>query len=475
MREFFYRPEDAWAADFIPFYDGSAFRLFYLLDWRDREGHGEGTPWFQVSTPDFVHFTEHGEMLPRGTVDEQDLYVFTGSVIEAEGQYHIFYTGHNPHFRQQGKPEQAVMHAISDDLLHWRKVPEDTFFAPEGYEPHDWRDPFVFWEPQAKEWQMLLAARKPTGPSRRRGLTALCASKDLKTWEVREPFWSPGLYFTHECPDLFQMGDWYYLVFSEFSEGSLTRYRMSRSLSGPWLTPADDCFDGRPYYAAKSVSDGQRRFLFGWNATREGNQDYRNWQWGGNLVVHEIVQQADGTLSVRVPDTIDRTFGQATAFTFAPGVGKADFQEDVAVLDATGAFACVLAGTMPDRCKIETTVTFDAWTRACGLMLRADDNCEATYYIRLEPDENRIVFDSWPRAWDIPYMIGLSRPFVCTPGRPVELKVFVDGTVCEIYVGGKVALSARMYNLSAGQWGLFASEGTATFSSTRLSLQSPLL
>ena len=84
-REFFYRPECAWAADFIPFYKDGTFHLFYLLDWRDKHKHGEGTPWYQISTRDFVHFTEHGEMLHRGTMDEQDLYVFTGSVIKARG------------------------------------------------------------------------------------------------------------------------------------------------------------------------------------------------------------------------------------------------------------------------------------------------------------------------------------------------------------------------------------------------------
>ena len=121
--EFFYKPQGAWAADFIPFYDQGRFHLFYLHDWRDVPGHGEGTPWYQVSTTDFVHFTEHGQMLARGTKDEQDLYVFTGSAIKAEGRYHIFYVGHNPYFAKQGKPQEAIMHAVSDDLLSWIKVP----------------------------------------------------------------------------------------------------------------------------------------------------------------------------------------------------------------------------------------------------------------------------------------------------------------------------------------------------------------
>src|SRR6185437_13889435 len=114
--EFFYRPQGAWSADYIPFYKSGVYYLFYLLDWRDRAAHGEGTPWYLVTTKDVVRFTDRGQMLAHGTKDDQDLYVFTGSVVEGEGKYHIFYTGHNPYFPAQGKPQQGIMHATSDDL-----------------------------------------------------------------------------------------------------------------------------------------------------------------------------------------------------------------------------------------------------------------------------------------------------------------------------------------------------------------------
>ncbi len=266
----FYKPADGWAADVIPFYWQGVYHLFYLKDYRDEAGHCEGTPWFHLSTRDFVTFKDHGEAIPRGRPDEQDLYVFTGSVIAKDGQFHIFYTGHNPHVRTQGRPEQAIMHAVSDDLDVWHKVPDDTFFAPADlYEPHDWRDPFVFWNAEAGEYWMLLAARLKDGPSLRRGCTALCASRDLRHWEVRDPFWAPGLYYTHECPDLFHEKDWWYLVFSEFSSACVTRYRMARSLSGPWIAPRNDTFDGRAFYAAKTMSDGARRFVAGWNSHQD--------------------------------------------------------------------------------------------------------------------------------------------------------------------------------------------------------------
>jgi beta-fructofuranosidase len=471
MMSVFYQPVDGVAADFIPLYFDNSFHLFYLKDYRNIEKQGEGTPWFQISTQDFVHFTDHGEMLKRGSVEEQDLYVFTGSAIHAEGKFHIFYTGHNPHLRRRGQPEQAVMHAVSDDLIHWTKLPEDTFFAPQDqYEPHDWRDPFVFWNPDACEYWMLLAARTRQGPSRRRGCTALCASKDLKNWQVRPPFWAPALFFTHECPDLFKMGDWWYLVFSEFSERCVTRYRMSRSINGPWLRPQEDTFDGRAFYAAKTASDGNKRFLFGWNPTRVDLKDDSAWQWGGNLVVHEIHQRADGTLSVGLPDSVSSLFARNMPVVFTPALGEAKIQKTQVNLSASGSFACASAGALPDCCKIETHICFTPETQGCGLFLRSSDDYEEGYYIRLEPQQNRLVFDRWPRNGDQPFIIGLDRPIDLSTGNSVNMTVLIDGSICEVYVNDEVAMSTRMYEHTHGQWGVFCEEGSVDFIRTSLSV-----
>ena len=54
--------------------------------------------------------------------EEQDQFIFAGSVFEAEGQYHIFYTGYNRDYPALGKPSQVLMHAYSDDLVTWHKT-----------------------------------------------------------------------------------------------------------------------------------------------------------------------------------------------------------------------------------------------------------------------------------------------------------------------------------------------------------------
>lgn len=467
-RDFFYRPVNAFAADFIPFYTRGKYFLYYLHDWRNPKKFGGGTPWYLITSQDFVHFTEHGEMLARNP--PREFNVFTGCVVEGQGKYHIFYVGENGELRKQGKPDQVIMHAVSEDLLKWTKIPEDTFQSPEGtYELDDWRDPYVFWNDEAKEYWMLVCARLKSGPSRRRGCTALCTSPDLVKWNVRQPFYAPGLYHTHECPDLFRMGDWWYLLFSEYSEATKTRYRMARSLQGPWLTPADDTFDGRAFYAAKTASDGKRRFLFGWLPTRTDGKDYRSWNWGGNLVVHEISQASDGRLLVKIPETVDAAFARPQSFRFSPGLGSVKTDAGEVRLAAPGSFGCSSAGPMPQRARIEATVEFDEMTRGCGVMLRSSEDYESGYYIRLEPGRNRLVFDAWPRPGDLPFMVELERPIDLKPGTPVSLKIIADGSCGVVYAAGKVAMSFRMYDLPKGNWGVFVNDGAARFRDISLS------
>ncbi|MFQ9639554.1 MAG: beta-fructofuranosidase, partial [Eisenbergiella sp.] len=86
------------------------------------------------------------------------------------------------------------------------------------------------------------------------------------------------------------MGDKWYLTFSNYSRWWETRYRVADSFDGPWEVPEqDDMFDGREFYAAKSVTDGNKRYMVGWESIREDCRDSGRDLWGGNLLVHDLV------------------------------------------------------------------------------------------------------------------------------------------------------------------------------------------
>jgi beta-fructofuranosidase len=468
----------------MPFYEKGIFRLFYLHDARESGESAKQHTWHQISTRDFLQFSDHGLMLAGGTEKDPDWRTQSGCVIKVDDTYHIFYTGGNPYFRKAGKPGQVTCHAVSDDLLSWTKIPEDTFPAREDiYSIQDFRDPYVFWNEDAGEFWMLLCARIKEGPPRRRGCIALCTSKDLKKWEIREPFWAPRLYFVIEVPDIFRIAEWWYIVFSEFNDELTTHYRMSKSLSGPWLSPTNDTFDASSFYAAKTASDGKRRFLFGWAPTKDGENDHNNWQWGGNLIVHEILQNADGTLSIQVPDTVDQVFRKDVSTKFRPTIGEWEIRENFLSTQSPGCFSCALSEKMPRCCKIVTKMSFARDTRACGIIFRSSDDAESAYYFRLEPGKNRMVFDLWPRKSvfpDYPYSCISNSPFLdgyerfaeLQAGVAYELKIFVEDNLCVAYLNDQVALSSRIYNLREGRWGVFAIEGSASFTDTKLYKQS---
>lgn len=465
----FYKPGDGWSGDYIPFYWGGKFRLFYLLDRHAPRGHLDGISWNLVETEDFVHFDPKGVMLPYGTEEEQDRCVYTGSVLRAQGKFHIFYTGHNPFLRQKGLPEQKVMHAVSDDLHRWTKLPEHTFQAADGYEIHDWRDPFVFFDDADGLYHMLLAARLLKGAAPRRGCTAHLTSEDLISWSVQAPLWAPESYYTHECPDLFKMGDWYYLIYSEFSDINRTRYVMSKSLYGPYITPQQDVFDTRPYYAAKSCSDGERRYLFGWISTREDETDFSGFRWAGSLAVHELYQLKGGELACREPQTIAASWKKSQrdlAFENAADGASA------AVSCETGTAVCYAREAAPRAFHFEADVSFEEGTRTFGFLLRASEADDTAYALNFDPYAHRVDFFMKPRLnYKRFHDEGLNRVFHMEAAKPFHVVLTVEDTILVAYIDDRIAFSARMYDLKGDSLGIYAQSGGMRLQNARLSTQ----
>lgn len=457
----FFRPPHAWVGDVIPWEEDGRFHLFYLHE--SRQTPKVGMPWHRVVTDDLVTFTEAGPALASGGPDADDFNVYTGSVVVADGTHHLFYTGQNPERRgTDGLPLQLVLHATSTDGMRtWERHPAHTFGATAGYETADWRDPFVFRDDEAGLWRMLVTARHADGPERRRGVIAQCVSRDLATWEPVEPFWDPRRYIAHECPEVFEWNGWWYLVYSEFSESFTTRYRVSRSVHGPWTVPADDALDGRAYYAAKSAARDGRRFFFGWIASREGGVDDGAWQWAGTLSVLEAEQNPDGTLRFHPPVELTDSFD----------LGVADVASGTVLTAPDGYTDLILPEAVPSTFRVDAVFDIAAGTTECGLLLRASADGDEGYVLRLEPRRNRLVFDRWPRRrtggeqWqisgDVPFAVELERPVPLAPGAH-RLEVVVDGDLCVATVDGAVTLSTRLYDRTTGGVGAFVGEGSVT-------------
>lgn len=347
-----------------------------------------------------------------------------------------------------------MLRATSTDLLTWTKNSTFTTLLAdeESYERNDWRDPFVWQRPDGR-YEMLLAGRRADAPIARAGVVVRLESADLDTWELVEPLWEPALTTMHECPDLFRIGPWWYLIYSTFTERQITRYRKARSPQGPWLVPADDALDDDGLYAAKTAVLGERRVLVGWCPDRTPATDAGAWTWGGSLVVHELVQRVDGDLGVQVPAEVvaavpDHLVEDGSSAQPVPWPLR---------ITSPSAYAAVPLGAMAASGTLGLSVLPDAGTSRVGVLLHTGCGGEG-YSLTIDLLLGEMVLDRTPRpATGRPLH---SRPLVWDGDSALTVRVVWDGPMVVAQVGD-VVLTARCLDHTGGELGVFVSEGAA--------------
>ena len=276
------RPEKTFVGDPMPYYDGNEFKIYYLEDLRD--GQIGFHPFSLLTTKDFYHYSEYPNVIPFvNDADSRELALGTGSIIKVENTYHAFYTGHNGSLT----PKETILHATSQDGIHFDKIPENSFVADKDYHADDFRDPFVFFEEKSGEYWMLITTRKNN-----QGVIAKYTSKDLITWK------NDGVLFENdlgndsnlECPSLVYFNGKWILAFSDQWDKRVVHYRLANSPDGPFVKPNqdNDYLDGSGFYAGRLVTNGDKLYVAGWIATKEGHQDRGKYNWAGNLAVHEL-------------------------------------------------------------------------------------------------------------------------------------------------------------------------------------------
>jgi beta-fructofuranosidase len=452
---FLFQPRQGFLADIIPFAQHGRFHIFYLTG--GGPGAGSGHSWAEIVTPDLVTYEDWGIVIRTGdSVEARDLNVWTGSVVERDGVYHAFYTGHNPNFAGTATPTQVVQHATSPDLRAWSKDPgfELGPALDRGYALSDWRDPFVFQRPGGQDYGMLITAAYKGRPA-----LGLAVSRDLRTWTVEAPFAefppASGIHGT-ECSDLFELdGTWYLLCSSgRGNPGWATRYLLAERPEGPWTAPPENLFDGGLFYAAKTAASGKRRLLFGWLAARAGQSDNGASGWGGNLLYYEVSRRPDGRLATRIPAEVIDAFAAGARLQPQPGVLPPGWAQAAdGGFMATDTASPLPVGTLPARGLLEVEVSVGATPAA--LLVGASRDLSAGFRLELDPVAQRLSFNRFPtpagadqggeRPW---------RPLALTPGKPVRLQIILDGTCFVACADGTTCLSGRLYDRRDDAWGI---------------------
>lgn len=352
--------------DCMPFYDGERFHIYYLFD---RRGHrskwGLGAhQWAHISTKDFKDWENHP--LAIKISEDWEGSICTGSVIQVNHIYYAYYAVR----AVDGSPARLTW-AESTDGINFEKTGEyielsDAYHLPSVRDPHVFRD-------QDGLYRMLITTSIKNG-NKMQGCLAQLVSRDLKNWSEESPFIIPGYHDQPECADYFEWNGWYYLIFS--NDGN-ARYRYSRNPQGPWLRPAADLIDGIQLRVPKSAGyiDG-RRMAVGFLSTPD--------QYGGELIIRELVQHADGRLGTKfVEELTGRT---NSSLQFASSQTE---QTPITLRNVNGFSECVI-GNFEKEYELSFEVIPQDANMYYGLSVADSEDFEVGFDIRFEPSARKV-------------------------------------------------------------------------------------
>ena len=475
----YYNPQIGRCGDPMPFYDENTgdFKVLYLQEYVNNGPTYH--PFWAVTTDDCANYESLGEILPTGSsVMDADAALGTGCAVysEADKQYYIYYTGHS---FQAGSVREVVLRATSPDFKTWTKDYQWTLKGSDYNTGTDFRDPQVF-KADDGQWHMVIAGKLKFLDFK---------STDLKNWEYVGQFnmvWDRMC----ECPDIFQMGNYWYFVYSEGYRAPWSRkvkYMMATSFEGlkacfgdpgaNWPKDGHEgVLDSRAFYAAKTASNGTDRFIWGWCPQRIGTTIHeRNVNvgaesepaWSGALVCHRIIQHKDGTLTLgAVPAMAAKYTKQQEAKVMASN-GYADGK-------LSGNEAYVLYPRLGTANHISLTVqTSNNWDKFGFSFVRGTDS-EQYYTLVVNPeDENhrKVNFEQEGPAGK-GFIEGIDGYWFERPAdNRYSVDIYTDNSVLVLYINDVCAYTQRIYGIQKNCWSINNYGGNITVSDVRIAQQ----
>ena len=446
----YFNPTSGRCGDPMPFYDPKtqAYRVLYLQEY-DQNGQYYH-PIFAASTTDCANYQPQGELVPTGnTTDALDGAIGTGcAAYDPEADlYYIYYTGHT---WREGADYEVVMRATSKDFATWTKDagfllrPEDY-----GYPKTDFRDPQTFRDDDGL-WHMIISAK---------GYFAEFTSTDCATWEHAGNF--AGMYWGRmlECPDVFKMGDWWYLVYSDAyrsAEGRKVKYFKGSTLdelkrnvdSRRWPDDHEGILDSRSFYAGKTAGSGADRYIWGWCPFRRGvTFEEKNVAvggdseplWSGALVCHKLVQHADGSLTCGAVPALDKKY--AKTVEVKPVIEDKNF---------------TLYDRLASHNHISMTVKAGDNDKFGVSFVRGTDG-RSYYSLVVNPESNgqrKVNFEHEGPGGTGFIKGGDGYMFKAPADGIYNIDIYTDNSVLTLYINDVCAYSQRFYGIAQNGWSI---------------------
>ena len=429
--------------DPMPYYEDGTYYIYYLKEGGDSYNHSV----YLATTTDFLTYTEYDDpVLEASRSGGQDSWIGTGSVVKVGQTYYFFYTGHGDAANLEYK--EKILVAVGSSPTEFEKLEGWEIVPPaELGQKQDFRDPQAYYDPQTGEITLTVTASQ--GSVAR--ILKFTLSADLQSVAYDGIIFSDPTqtFWNLECSDTFCIGDTWYITYS--GQDDTLWYAFSDTPYGPYGEARR--LDGKLFYAAKHVEDGENFYMVGWARRSESpssTQDVAG--WGGNLAVQQLVQNQDKTLSLAPVEAVAESFSLRrplavdASHIFVSGGSLYAYEE---------AFTCY------ESFRITGEFTFTG-TGSFGLSFDYSGRADKYKFISLSPSQGKLqlLFNegSTPIA---------ETAVALEAGKTYSFTYIQEGSVGIFYLDGQAALTVRLYGVSGKTISLFAENNQVQFSALR--------
>ncbi|HEV2134598.1 MAG TPA: glycoside hydrolase family 32 protein [Terracidiphilus sp.] len=419
-----------------PIYWRGQYHMFYQYNpdasvWGDMH-------WGHAVSPDMVRW-KHLPVALSPTPGGPDADgCFSGTAVVQGDRVAVLYTGVRSVPESEAtlsdgvhslRETQCLAYSHDSDLKSWIKLPRPVIAAPpQGLSVTGFRDPTPWRE--GDDWLLAIGSGFPN----RGGAVLLYRSKDLRYWEYLHPLVSsetPGGGAANpvdsgdmwECPDFFPLGNRHVLIYSTKGKSR-------------WMTGAFDrqalkfnpeqagTLDTGAYYAAKTQTDkAGNRVLWGWIPETRPVEAYRAAGWACLMSLPRILTLgSDGRLRMNI----------------APEVHQLRRSEQRFIHERTEEQRLQQIAQMKiDAACGEIAFVVQAGSQAFNLSIYPDDrepaNQSTCLSLSFDPGHpGQITIDDKSLALE--------------SGRTqAELSLYIDSSVIELILNGRVAHTKRFY------------------------------
>jgi len=443
------------------------YHMFYQYN-PDRPVFRNSMQWGHAVSRDLVHW-KHLPIALKPDKPYDKYGCWTGSAVNHDGVPTILYAGFAPCEELHLSHLPCIATGEGKDLTRWRKHPcNPVTIAPrqkilqwgrgEGVyvdTPYAWRE--------GDMWYIVMAA----ATKGRRGTLPLFRSRDLIHWQYLHSLFDwkggkPGEMWA-ACPSFFRLGRKWVLIVSPLSKirciyfvGSYKDHRFTPEFQG-------QIDQGGSFYAAQTFQDQTgRQIMFGWLKETCSRRASIAAGWCGVMSLPRLITLGpNNRLNFQPAPELEVLRGRHKTFhNIHLTSGRCDYLpntngqclEIIARIDPGSARQVGLKLRRSPRGAEETRIVYDRKVRRLIIDCRRSSKSPAAH-------KRQYVSRTHSAAGNI-----YATPLTPGKGRSLDLHVFLDRSVVEVFANGQTCLSSRIYPSQANSLGvdLFCRCGQAT-------------